>query len=220
MSVDIIIPVGGDDVYRNLNLQWVMSHWGDCGYTVLTGECDSVWSKGAAVAAAVEVSSADVLVITDGDVWTNDVFDAIRVVESGSPWAVPFGSVHRLNEASTSNVLNGGALGGKLLKPPYRAVPGGGMVVLTRELYLQAPIDPRFVGWGHEDEAWGHALFKVAGEHRRFRDPLFHLWHPPAERDRALMAENANLRNRYIRARRREGEMEQLLAGAREALGW
>jgi len=75
-------------------------------------------------------------------------------------------------------------------------------MALRRDLYEQVPIDPRFVGWGQEDQAWHLALRRIAGMGVRGRADLWHLWHPPQPRlSRQTGSEtSAELLHRYQRA--------------------
>jgi hypothetical protein len=124
---------------------------------------------------------------------------------SRRPGLVPFRTVRRLDEASTKAIIEDGAdIGGKLIKTPHRMVPGGGICVLHREHYEQAPLDPRFVGWGHEDECWGLGLRHLLGDPTITGDILWHLYHPPA--DKSHTPDN--------RARRKPAEMNSLLSRA------
>jgi hypothetical protein len=94
------------------------------------------------------------------------------------------------------------------------------MMAITRDAYDRVPMDPRFVGWGQEDEAWGAALAAVLGNGWRGTTPLYHLWHPPQPRqNRAIGSqESRHLRGRYFKARRFPNEMDTLLTDARSLL--
>ena len=220
MSIDVIIPWSGNCVYRASALSYVRSLWSSCGFNVVVGEIDGPWSKARAVASALERSHADTLVITDGDVWSEAAPASAHLVDAGEvTWAVPFSTVRRLNEAATADVIAGGPLGGRLVKQPFRAVPGGGLVVLRRELYERAPLDPRFVGWNYEDIAWGQALTMFAGRPMVSSSPLWHLWHPPAFRGPSPERRaGAALRVRYAKARRNPEQMQMLMDEAKDSL--
>jgi len=128
---------------------------------------DGPWVKASAVASAVRATNADVLVIADADVWADGITDAVGLVTARIvDWAVPHFYVHRLTQDATTSLLAGTPTTGPLDEEPYRGVDGGGIVVLTRELLARAPLDPRFTGWGQEDEAWGYALTCLAGPSR------------------------------------------------------
>lgn len=224
MTVDIIIPTAGDCVYRASRLSYVASRWIDLGFDVKIGEMDGPWSKASAVANALERSTADVIVVHDSDSWADDVLLAVEAVESGTPWACPFGTVKRLRANVSDDIVAGGIPlqqhhRDALTVPPHKAVPGGGIVVIRRETYDRVPLDPRFVAWGHEDQAWGHALQALVGRALCFPGDLWHLWHPPSDRsstperrtNRALLA-------RYAKARRNVDDMRLVVAEARELL--
>ena len=51
------------------------------------------------------------------------------------------------------------------------------MTVLRAEVFDGCPMDPRFLGWGGEDAAWGQALRRLYGPPAQFDGALTHLWH-------------------------------------------
>jgi hypothetical protein len=221
MSIDIVIPWAGDCVYRASARSYIESRWRSLGFNVVIGEIDGPWSKARAVAAALAHSTATTLVVTDGDVWSDSAPSAAQSVDDGGQWAVPFATVRRLTAPASQLVIDGGPLEGRLVKSPFRAVPGGGMVILRREQYEIVPLDPRFVGWGHEDEAWGMALTSAFGRCAMSNTPLWHLWHPPQDKARTPnRMVSQQLRGRYSAARRDPNAMRQLVTEARKALEW
>ncbi|WP_373067546.1 hypothetical protein [Gemmatimonas sp.] len=219
MSVDIIIPAAGECVYRAAALTYVSRRWMDLGFDVKIGEMWGPWCKALAVADALERSTADVIVIHDSDSWCPDTPAAVEAVQAGSAWACPFAMVKRLRANVTEDVLAGAPLSGLPTMPPHRAVPGGGVVVITRDLYDRVPLDPRFVLWGFEDIAWGMALRATVGPAQCFTGDLWHLFHPPASKDQSPEKRVASaLRARYAKAMRNADDMRQIISEAREAL--
>lgn len=215
-DVDIILPWKEGCIYRELNLTWIKATWEDLDYNVVIGELDirEPWCKAKAVAAALKKSTAEVLVISDADVWCPKWEEAIdRVVIGECTHVLPHSEVHRLDPEATSRVLLGNqGFEGKLMQPPYKAVLGGGAVIITRETYERCPLDPRFVGWGGEDEAWGVALRSSIGFGGVTRDsPMYHLWHPTQDKNNK---ENnpRPLRDRYIHAAHKPETMAALIA--------
>lgn len=172
------------------------------------------WVKAAAVMPAVEASAADVMVVADADVWCDGLAKAVDAVVQGAVWAIPHGRVCRLTE-SASEAVEAGASPSRddVEQPPYRGVPGGGIVVIPRASVLEVPLDPRFVGWGGEDHSWGYALRTLLGSPWRGSAPLWHLWHPPQPRlsRRIGSAENDALHLRYAAARRNPAAMRALI---------
>lgn len=218
MTVDVIIPWQARCPYRQLALDWIENAYDSLLFDVVLGELDPdrEWCKADAVRVALDKSTADYIVIADADCWTFHLGTAIDMLPD-VPWAMPFRDVHRLSPEATSVALQTGELTGKLHQRPYLGVPGGGMMALSRENYERVPLDPRFRGWGQEDESWGAALAAVLGKGWRGTEPLYHLWHPPQPRqNRAVGSEESrHLRNLYLKARRFPDQMDDLLTVAR-----
>lgn len=185
LTVSVVVPWRPDGGHRDAAWQYLAWRWTRTHphWQIVTGAApDGPWCKAAAVAAALPGATGDVLVIADADVWCDGVDQAVSAVANGAGWAVPHDLVHRLTEDATAAVRAGGPLRGPSVERPYRGYAGGGMTVLDRETYQQVPLDPRFAGWGQEDEAWALALGCLAGAAWRGSAPLWHLWHPPQAR--------------------------------------
>lgn len=171
------------------------------------------WNKAAAVDDALAQTQAEVIVVCDADVWCAGLAEAVHRVQ-GNPWVVPHRGVHRLTAESTDRYMAGEPWRDLPLdERAYLGVEGGGITVLRREVYEDCPLDPRFLGWGSEDESHGWALHALHGPPVRLKHPLIHLWHPPQERARRHMGslESWDLRKRYARARDREHAMRHLI---------
>lgn len=175
------------------------------------------WSKALAVDAGLQQSTADVVVVADGDVWV-DGLDIATEATSDFDWVMPYRNVHRLSPAATSTVLQTGIIlhGLELQQRPYNGVLGGGLMVMRRDCYERTPLDPAFVGWGQEDEAWGAALDARGNGHRMVGE-LYHLWHPPQPRQSRATGSEASRarRNRYWRAKGRPDAMAALIDEAK-----
>jgi len=244
-SVSVLVPARLDDERAEL-WAWLKPQWTALGFEVIEGTVPdgAPWSKGAAVADALTRATGDILVVTDADVWCDPraVEQAIAHVSrpvNPSPWAMPHERVLRLTKAATARVLAGQGwpeapgevlvLDDRLAKVfaerPYVGVLGGGIVVLHRKIYEQIPIDPRFLYWGQEDEAWARALLTLAGYPSRGKADLWHLYHAPSpmRQSRGLGSpENVALFHRYqaaaqlaSRGRRDVAAMRALIAEIR-----
>jgi len=216
MSVDVIIPWQPGCVYRALNLDWTIAKWESHGYTPILGTLpdNQPFIKADAVAAGLKDSDAEFIVVTDGDLWLDETIWGIEDIQNdGYPWVMPHNTINRMNPSATSRVLAGGAIGPPLAQRPYRGVLGGGVVIIRREVYDDVPLDPRFVGWGQEDESWGIALRTLHPDGRMGTGDLWHLWHPPGDRKnrRTGSDDSVRLRNRYSLARRKGVEVMRAL---------
>jgi hypothetical protein len=222
-EVAVIVPWRPSE-QRARAWSWLRSKWQSAfpDWPVVEGGCPDgqPWSKGAAVSDGIRRSAAAVLVIADADVWTDGVAEAVTLVASGqTPWATPHHEVRRLSAAATDDVLNTGLwptvrTSTTYAERPYPAHPGGGMTVLTRDGYNRAPMDPRFEGWGQEDDAWAIALRLLLGREHRGTADLWHLWHEQQPRQSRSIgsADTAALHRRYVQARGSQQLMEQLIA--------
>lgn len=167
------------------------------------------------MAEAIAGTDAETLIVADADVWCDGLQAAVEAVDE-TGWAVPHSHVHRLTPEATSDLLAGGGYG-NLEEKPYRGVAGGGIVVVTRSTWQQVPMDPRFEGWGAEDEAWGLALRRLIGHPFKQTGPLWHLWHPPQARKSRGIGSDANvaLYRRYSRAYRNPEQLRALVEEVR-----
>lgn len=207
----VIVPWRAGCPHRQRAWDWVRTaHEGQ--RPVIEAPGPDPWCKAAAVTPAVATCDTDIVVIADADVWCDGLNEAINHVASHGGWAIPHTDVHRLTESGTTEWLSDGKVD-DLDQPAYRGKIGGGLAVIERSLYLETPLDPRFVGWGGEDEAWGHALQCLAGKPWRGTAPLIHLWHPPQPRKnrRVGTAANERLRRRYEARRSNPKKMRTLI---------
>lgn len=228
MSVEVIIPWSGSEPHRMENLNYVRRRFNSLNLDVYIGVMSEAepWCKARAVAYAVETSQADVIVVHDADVVCDGLDAAIDAVTEGkAAWAVPHGNVIRLNEYTTEEVLSGAKLPtgdprpGTFEPPIYWGHAGGGIVVVRHDVYLDCPLDPRFVGWGQEDDSWALALTCLHGRPWRGDAPLWHLWHPPAPRKNRSTGstESHRLNHRYRLAMDDPEAMRRLIEEARVA---
>lgn len=166
---------------------------------------------------ALERSEAEIVIVADADVWTDGLPEAVAAVKNGAAWAMPHRLVRRLNEDSTARYLAGETEDLELEQLVYRGVWGGGYIVARRETLLTVPLDPRFVGWGGEDESWALALHTLAGPGWRGGADLVHCWHPPQERWTRRRGSRASwkLYGRYRAARDDIAAMRGLISEGR-----
>lgn len=221
MAVSVIVPYRSDCAHRAAAWRWVRARYEleHPDWQIIEGEPpDGPWCKALAAAAGIARADGDTLIVTDADVWCPELTTA---VEGFATWAVPHYLVRRLTEQATLEVLAGDRPddGTELEQRPYRGMIGGGIVIVTRDLWHEAPLDARFVGWGQEDQSWGAALSCIAGRPWRGTAPLWHLWHPPQARlTREIGSiESKELRHRYLNARRHPDLMRQVIEEGRHA---
>lgn len=225
MSLAVLVPFRGGCPHRERAWSWVRSRYERAGFEVIVGTSDAVgFSRTQAILNAREQSDADVFVIADADVWPEGLDAGIHAA-SHAGWSVPNGLLFRLSEDSTWRVLAGENWRGLPLSTdnpqdrlPYKVHEGGTCLVITAEAFDTAPPDPRFVGWGQEDDAWSVALRALVGRPWRGSDDIVHLWHPAEPRQTRSVGNDANraLFQRYGRARRQPDVLRELIEEGRQ----
>lgn len=222
-GVLVVVPWRSGCPHREAALSWVTGRWAELGFPVRLGRHDEgLWCKSLAVSDGIARNEPDVLVVADADVFTDGAAEAVDLVRGGAPWAVPHNYLYRLSRDATAAVLDGTPPDTRMPLAegtrPYRGRSGGGIVVVRFDVWVDCPIDPRFRGWGQEDESWALALSVLYGKPHRLDHPLWHLWHPPQERmNRGLgSTESLELYKRYSKAIRDCDVMRALIDEARE----
>jgi hypothetical protein len=189
------------------------------GVPTVIGRCPPPWRKAVAVREAVARACSERVLIVDADVIVPGIERALDL----DGWVTPHHYFYRLTEEATARVIEGwppelaARVRSNLARAPYNQFLTGGAVLLPRDLALDVPGDPRFVGWGGQDWSWGQALRTLVGEPRRAHLVAYHLWHPPQPRrsgDRGS-PENEALRQRYANASRDPKRMRALVDEAK-----
>lgn len=221
MTVAVVVPFRGGEAHRDRNWAWLHERWEGLGLEVIEGTTGvDGFSRTQAILDARARTDVDVLVVADADVWCEDLGVAAA---QRAGWSVP-GMLHRLSPASTDQVLAGEDWRGLPLSTdnrqdakPYQVHAAGTFLTVTAEAFDLAPPDPRFVGWGQEDDAWAAALQTLVGPPARTGADVVHLWHPPEPRSSRVTGNRANkaLARRYHNARRSTALMHTLIAEAR-----
>lgn len=227
MTVSVLVPfTPGSCAHRDRSWDWVRTRLESCfpDWQIVVGTCPGTWSKGVALADAASRADGDVLVMHDADVFTSieSLAESVEQVQAGAPWSVPHMLVHRLTPKASEQVLASDPKKAtaadrarrEVVRYRYPGQPGGGIAVLTRSAWDQVPVDPRFLGWGGEDEAWGIALDATIGRHHRGQAPLLHLWHPlqPTHaHNRAVLPSTQELVDRYKATQGRPDEVARIL---------
>jgi len=223
MATELVVPWFQASRARLRALDWVYVKLAALDIKpIITSYSGPEWIKARAIMPAVRGLVADIIVLHDADCWTDGLIEAIQAVQDGAAWAIPHWEVYRLSQTGTEALLRGEDWTEQdLERSKYVGMPGGGIIVTTHDTLLDIPLDPRFVGWGHEDESHAMALWCLLGPPWRGREPLVHLWHEPQWRVSRRQGSDANwrLRNRYANARHDVDRMGKIVSEARHDLG-
>jgi len=232
--VAVLVPWRPGCPWRERAWEHIRARYEHVGVDVVTGTTDVPgFSRTQAILDARSRSTADVFVVADADVIPVDSLDergqgamwvgVDQALERG--WSVPHGLLHRLSPDATEQLYAGADWRGLPLSTdnqqdsrPYRVHEGGTFLIVEASAFDEAPPDPRFVGWGQEDDAWAHALRTLIGRPWRGSADLVHCWHPAEPRRTRIVGNDANVRllARYRHARTTSA-MHALIEEARAA---
>lgn len=225
-EIAVLIPFANGTPWRRRALQHVMAWYSDHleNARILIGNSPEPWCKAQAVAAALAKTNGEpIVVIADADCLVPGLPEAVRAVRNGVAWAMPHLKVYRFGTQATERIYLGdepGSLTGRRIwydQEPYKGYEGGGVTVLRRDVYLDCPLDPGFIGWGQEDEAWALALNGLYGPPARGTAPLYHLWHEkPARKTRYVGSDTSVDRLRLYREAQIHSNWTGVLAEARD----
>lgn len=208
MSVSVLVPFASGCPHRERAWGYVRAHYEreHADWELIEGTCTGLWSKGLALVDAKSRSTGETFVVADADsfVAPEVLTEAVELVRAGATWVVPHYRVQRLSQYYTRAVIEANApvRRGRVHRQPYIGVLGGGIVVLSRDVWeAVGGIDPRYLGWGGEDISFGYTLETLVGPPARLEADLWHLWHPPATKNRRGSPESEALAARYKAAR-------------------
>jgi hypothetical protein len=224
-DIAVLIPYGNETPWRKQALEHVKSWYASEleSPRIQVGFSEQPWCKAKAVATALASCPEPIVIVADADSITPGLKQAVRAVRQGAAWAVPHLKVYRMGQVATKHIFEGanpGSFTGQLRwldQRPYKGFEGGGITVLRREVYLNCPLDPGFVGWGQEDEAWALALNGIYGPSWRGRAPLYHLWHEkPARITRYAGSAESLARLKLYKGAGSGGSWDELMTPGRE----
>lgn len=184
-DLSVVIPFTSTCPHRVRAAEFVVNWWrvNFPDATVLIGgePSDGPWVKARHVDMLMRSVDTPVVAVADADVILENP-EAVRVaLDNLDGWAIPHLRVVRWDEGSTAAILDGREPS-TFVQSPYIGFAGGGITILPTDTYRSVPLDPRFQGWGQEDESWACALRCLVGEPWRGEERLWHLWHPPQQR--------------------------------------
>lgn len=93
---------------------------------------------------------------------------------TGHHYVFAFDRVSTLTAQQTTRVFRSGPQ-----KFPVSKLPFGGIRAISRAMFEDVGgYDPRFIGWGHEDRSFVHAMSLLWGPPARVAGHMLNLWHP------------------------------------------
>ena len=175
--------------------------WASTGIPIFACDAGEPWSKARSINLASECASEwDVAMIADADaiVPLDQLQRCLSFVTRTGVAAWPFTRYRRLTAEGTEEVLAGRTLSESITIRPFKTDDGGLVIVPRRVWDSFGGLDPRFVGWGGEDNMLAVACRTMGGRMERTKGLGYHLWHEPARRwDDPAWPAVQTLRQRY-----------------------
>jgi hypothetical protein len=129
----------------------------------------------------------------------------------GNDLIIPYTTVNYLKEKGTPAVVEARKRSGSVpeVSPERRArFAYGGVLWITRTLFeLSGGYDEQYIGWGAEDDDYVWRL-KQLGPVMRMDETLTHMWHAPADMDRAQLNKDIYFAKRFVRDRRYQDDLQ------------
>ena len=191
-DVAVVVPWRDQgDPDRQAAWEWLRRRWQTShpDWLLVEADCDGPWNKPRALNDTIAEVDCRVLVVADADC----IVDSHRLGWAAHdaqvvPWIVPHGPVLRMDQKSSVQLYGQPADvdlpdDPGLIRNPYKGFAGGGLFVIGRAQWDRVGgFDPKFTGWGAEDEAFAVAADTLVGPHIRYDGPLWHLYHHPGLR--------------------------------------
>ena len=185
MKVRVAVPRRADGGHRDRLWRYCRREWADQfpDWEIVEGHHDvGPFNRSAAINLAAD-GDWDVLVIADGDVLAehDPLLEAVAGCSDGKVH-LPYRRRMMVSELGTKKILRRyvGSWA-QWASPDRNRNHCSSVVVLDRALWERVGgFDPRFQGWGAEDDAFITACDTLAGRHVRHGGDVWHLWHHPS----------------------------------------
>ena len=240
MLVSVLIPFREGDPVRRRNLDWITGR-----LKALHPEWEVIieyepldqpsFQKARGLNLAFARSTGDVVIQMDAEIFAlpEHLEESVRLAEQHG-WCL-VRRIYKLEPEMSQAICEGPVDA----EPPAEGSvetwrkdgPGrwgwGYSVAVRRDKWL--PFDERFVGWGHEDVAWSHAMRTLVGEPAWQEGAMYHLWHPTTAQDESKRTGSLHANQRLVRSYKaalgRPALMKQVMAAGaalrrRETPGW
>lgn len=174
MTTVVLMPFRGDGGWRDRNFEVAYAQASSLGYPVHVGDSGDEPFSIARTWNLLADRPWDRAIRWAADFVMVDTASILRAVESDHHYVFGFDQVSTLNGAATEIVHRHGPR-----SFPRSPLPFGGINVVSRAMWDDVGgFDERFIGWGHEDRAFVHAVETLWGPRVRVPGHMLNLWHP------------------------------------------
>lgn len=213
-ELSVVIPWRAGDDRREQIFKWIWDRWNTLCPEAEIIQADSgsqPFHRGESRNQGAHESSRPILCFADADTTFNreQIERAVALIDEGAPWVLPYGrnEYYNLTEADSDTLLSS-PVDVSVEAPAdweFRVESWAGVLLVPRDHFdVVHGYDPRFCGWGGEDNAFRLALDVMVGGHTRLAfDHVCHIWHPRGDAgfEQPDWPRNARLLRQYARAK-------------------
>ena len=186
----------GDCPWRNRSHEWVVERYRRMfpGAELIESDAPGPFKRGESFNLGAELAERELLLLADADTFTNPltILAGMKLLEQGAPWVIPYGHPDRDRGCYITDHTSGEWIlqqePDSLICPhdlshEHHLLSWGGITLIPRYNFQKVGgFDPRFTGWGYEDNAFVTACDTLLGKHERVEDGfIIHIWHPASE---------------------------------------
>lgn len=217
MNAAVCIPYRPVDERRRRNYELVARYWEQTGWPVYTGDSDGeTFDRAQAVNnAAAKAAGADVLVISDCDIYPTTVWQAEEACAAALElyaYVVTFNPLLVLSEKGTRVLGEGRSIPDEEIAETSAGLWIASFAVPLALFVECGGMDERFRAYGGEDIAFLMAVTTFGNPQTRVESPAYHLAHDPMDKAHPLAVANRGLAKRYRKAQGNRERMRSLIA--------
>lgn len=201
VAISLIIPWrDSGDIYRRHSYQYVCKQMKD--FAILS--CDSghePFSRSASKNLGAMTSPDDILVFLDADTYipANQIIEAVDLARGGH-MVHPYTFYHSMNKRQSHLIVHGEAYPTEDTSEWNITWATGGAIVMYKEMFFDlGGYDEEYTDWGFEDISLIIMGRDRGIELKRTEGNAYHLWHPRAPDNKAILAGAERYRREYLK---------------------
>ena len=223
-KLSILMPYRSDNGPRDRAFRWVKEFYQKMlpEAEICVSDCTTnLFSRAQAVNNSAKQATGDIFIIADADIILDpDIIKKSVQLLNEHAWVIPYSHVKHISKKSTKALLNTDPSWptqihfevSRTANAVARNFVGGLNIIPRNNFEAVGGFDERFLGYGAEDDAFGHSVNTLSGHYLRLDTDIFHLWHPKvATKSNPNYKANCALLKRYVHARKSKKKMLNII---------